>query len=117
MRLAALISLTLSACTNVHVNRAALVASTAALACDWGHTRHYAEGGWATTHDVNPVLGRTPSVRAVDGYFLGIALTNVLIWSLVPERWRLVVPAGVLAVQANAAAINLRNDTETMCGL
>lgn len=99
MRIACLITLTLSACTNVHVNRAALVASTAALACDWAQTRAAAERGWMRgLYEENPVLGPRPDPGLVDVYFLTSMIVNATAWVVMPPRYRLAFFA-VAAVQ------------------
>lgn len=102
----------------VHVNRAALIASTAALACDWRQTRGYAEQGWRDgARETNPMLGRTPSTSAVDLYFAGAAAVNIVLWSVLPQRWSITAPTTVLAVQANAVYRNINNGTGSVCAL
>jgi len=88
------------ACTNIHVNRASLVASSVALVCDWGQTRHMAASGWGTHMETNPLLGTKPTVGIVDGYFAATVLINSALWVALPERWRSIIPVAVIGVQA-----------------
>ncbi len=100
-------------CTNVHVNRTALVTSTAALACDWAQTRASAAEGWNQFVEENPVMGASPSVRVVDAYFLTVAAINTTIWYLLPERFKSVLPVGVTVAQAKT--IHHNNQTIGWC--
>jgi len=105
-----------AACT--HVNRATLIASTAALACDWAQTRSFAERGWALRSayggdylpklETNPIMGTAPSPMTVDLYFAGIAIANVALYLVVPESYRWLAPA-VLTV-SGARAIQNNNE-------
>lgn len=112
MRVAIVVMLALTGCANVHVNRATLVGSTASLALDWWKTRGYAADSWpGRSEETNPLMGRAPSTGRVDLYFASFVAVNAVVWYLMPERWRSVVPTGILAVQAQAAYRNIRNDT------
>lgn len=111
-----LVVLALVGCANVHVNRAALFASTLALACDAGQTLHASAGGWHDQVEQNPVMGSHPDETAVAGYFVGAIAVNTLAWLVTPERYRTVLPAAVVAVQANTIAGNVNNRTG-MCGM
>lgn len=123
----ALLALLLTACTNVHVNRAALVASTAALACDWGQTRSAATQGWRYHYENNPIMGPKPPVGYVDLYFGGIAITNALLWLVIPRRYRVFVPLAIFGIETRQAARNVDLNsnhyadgsmrTISMCGL
>jgi hypothetical protein len=111
---AIVIALVLSGCANVHVNRAALVASTAALALDWHYTRGAAASGWrcggASLEEVGmarAVIGQTPSARDVDVYFAASAVLNLAIWSVVPVRYKSAIPIGVIGIQAKAIVRNM----------
>lgn len=103
------------ACGNVRVNRATLIASTAALVCDWGQTRGAASGGWRTGIEVNPIMGPTPTVRSVDTYFMGAIMINAGLWLLTPERWRSAVPIAVTGVQVHTIAGNVSRGTTGLC--
>lgn len=109
MRLA-LLAMLLTACTNVHVNRAALVASTAALACDWHKTRTTAARDSMLYTEHNPLLGDDPSAGAVDMYFVSTIVINAAIWYVLPKRWRSVLPVVVATVQVtNETRDQMRN--------
>lgn len=99
-----------------HVDTAALIASTASLACDWGQTRSAADRGWASRIERNPILGPRPSTSQVDMYFGVTALLNVTLWTLLPKGWKSIVPAGVTAMEANTVYGN-RDTTVAKCGL
>jgi hypothetical protein len=53
----------------------------------------------AVYYEDNPVLGRTPSARDVDRYFLAAAAAQALVVHLLPERWRTHALQVSLAVQ------------------
>lgn len=98
----------------IHVDRAALVTSSAALACDWLQTRSAASSGWHEMSEGNPLLGSEPTPQAVDTYFAAVVLTNALLWYVTPARWRSAVPLGVVAVQTKTIARN--TPTTGLCG-
>ena len=102
-----------SACS--HVNRATLVASTAALACDWAQTRELAGDGWRTHRETNPMLGERPTTNVIDTYFLAAAIVNATVWAVMPERFRSVIAGGVAARQGLAIGRNLSEDASA-CG-
>lgn len=112
----ALLVLALSGCANVHVNRAALIASTLALACDWGQTNQAATHAemWPGNYETNPVLGGRPSPEAVDAYFVGAIAVNAALWLAMPARYRSAVPIAVTAMQA----VQVRNNMPqtSLCG-
>jgi hypothetical protein len=116
-RLLVVLALAMNGQACKHVNRATLVASTAAVACDWGHTRSYAAAGWPGVHESNPIMGREPTTGTVDLYFAYAIAANALVWLAMPEKYRSVVPIAVLGVQANTVARDVRVDTLTTCGL
>jgi hypothetical protein len=103
-------------CANIHVNRAALVASTLALACDAGQTMRAAREGWKGQFEQNPVMGSHPDQATVAGYFVGAIAINSLVWLVTPDRHKSIVPAGVIGVQAAAIHGNLQRSLG-MCGL
>lgn len=105
----------LAACTNVHVNRAALIASTAALSCDWAQTHAAADRGWQRRtesgqlmiqQEDNPLIGPHPSTGEVGAYFLGAIALNAAAWVFLPRRWSTAVFAGVVAAQATSIVTN-----------
>lgn len=97
-------------------NRAMLVASTATVVCDWAQTRGRASADWVGYRETNPMLGTTPSVMTVDGYFAIVAGFNALIWLAMPERYKSVVPTALIAVQADAIQYNV-SGRAGLCGL
>lgn len=105
---AALLALLLVGCSNVHVNRAALYASTAALACDWGQTRGAAELNWQYATEENPIMGPTPTTGTVDGYFAIIGMVNVLLFAAMPRRYRWIVPTVITGVQTTQIVRNVQ---------
>ena len=88
-------------------NGTALGVSSASLLCDWAQTRRASDAGWTMQHEQNPIMGRDPSSRTVDAYFLGAAALNVLAWRLMPRRWRVVIPSIVFVVQADSIRSNI----------
>lgn len=99
------------ACSLRAANTATLVASTAALACDWGQTRGVAsaasEGRWTLDYwEENPVMGPRPSTGDVDLYFAAAAALNAAAWVAIPRRYRWIIPSVVLAVQTAAIVQN-----------
>ena len=116
MRMLMVAVVLMTGCTNAWVNRGALIASTAALACDWGQTRGQAARGWGDRMEQNPMLGAEPTTAAVDTYFVSALALNAMIWYLAPARASAVIPAAVVAVQADAIAGNVGMGTG-MCGI
>lgn len=96
------------------VDVTALVASTAALACDWGQTRGVSQGGWMSggtftgnTKEYNPLLGASPSPRTLDLYFATTVVINAALWVALPKRWRSIVPAAVVGAEARTIYRNI----------
>lgn len=130
-RIAGVAMMMASACANVHVNRATLIASTAALACDWAQTRSSASTGWMRTADGgewvlrenNPILGPHPSTQAVDVYFASAAVVNLALWIILPVRYKSIMPLSLVAVESSAISGNVvftTNDqtrNSGICGL
>jgi hypothetical protein len=108
--------LSLLGCANMRVNRAALVASTLALACDAGQTMRAARGGWDGQAEGNPIMGPAPDQAMVAGYFVGAIAVNTLAWLVTPDKYRAVLPAAVVGVQARVIVGNASNNTG-WCGL
>lgn len=108
-----LVAALLSGCTNVHVNRAALVASTAALACDWNKTYRAANNGWRNgIRERNPMLGTTPSTTAVSAYFASTIVINAAIWIAIPPKWRSALPLAVMASQIANEIVDYRANSD-----
>lgn len=90
-----------SGCSYRAVNRVALGASLASLACDWAQTRAYSMSGWAEdSTETNPVLGPAPTPQRIDVYFASMAILTSIVWAVVPRRLDILVPVAVVAVQA-----------------
>ena len=88
------------------MNVAALITSTALLACDGAQTAKMAGEKWRTTWERNPVMGATPDTTTVGVYFASAVLINAAVWAVLPERYRAVLPAAVTGVEARTIADN-----------
>ena len=73
-------------------------AAVAALAADWGQTRHIAKNPNRFI-ETNPVLGSSPSVGKVDTYFVGAIVGTVALAHVLPGDWRQLFLGGVLALE------------------
>ncbi len=122
MRLAAVLCLAMAAGCGASgltiANHVALGVSSSALACDWQQTRRFAEVDWRQPvpganpeahafyrwSESNPMLGSHPSTGEVDAYFAGALAATLIAWRLLPQRYRIVVPIAVTAIQAKAIA-------------
>lgn len=55
---------------------------------DWGQTRNIVnrreEGYW----EINPILGKQPSIKRVDSYMAFSAIAHVGIAYVLPQKWR-----------------------------
>lgn len=101
-------------------NRAALIASTAMLACDWGQTRRAEAEGWGSgpgqLQERNPIMGSSPSATRIDNYFVAAAALNTLLWLVTPQRYRAAAPVAVTMWEARTVAVNARQGMG-VCGL
>jgi hypothetical protein len=99
-------------------NRATLVTSNALIACDWGQTRSAAETGWSHgLREANPILGPTPSVGQVDNYMAAALVGNAILWYVLPEKIKWIVPTVVTLTQANVVRGNYYTVPRGSCGL
>ena len=73
-------------------------AAVAALAVDWGQTRHIAKNPHRFAEQ-NPLLGPAPSVGKVDAYFVGAMVGTVALAHVLPGDWRQLFLGGVLALE------------------
>ncbi len=106
-----------SGCVSLtRVNQGLLVASTAALACDWGQTHRAAANGWGEFHEANPVMGTHPDTGVVNAYFVGTIAMNAIIWAVLPKAFKGIPAAGVIGFQTNTIINNTRN-IPGVCGL
>lgn len=107
-----LVVMLVTGCSNVHVNRATLIASTAALAADWYYTRGAASAGWDCGGKIEEsgaarmFIGSHPNAPSVDAYFGIAAIANAVIWMAMPKKYRSAVPFGLVAVQYDAVVNN-----------
>lgn len=94
------------------IDTTVLVASTAALAIDWRQTRNaaverWSGGRWEGGYPAQMTLGAHPSTHSVDGYFALAAATNIALWTILPARWRSVIPGIVIGAEVSTIAGNL----------
>lgn len=92
-----LVMVLLGGCADMRVNRTTLVVSTMAIAVDYAQTREMVSRGW---EEQNPMLGSRPNEAAIACYFFSAAALNAMAWLLVPDRWKSVIPLGVIGTQA-----------------
>jgi|WetSurMetagenome_2_1015567.scaffolds.fasta_scaffold715445_2 hypothetical protein len=72
----------------------------ALLLIDWRQTldRRYQES--------NPILGSHPSRAAVDGYFMGVIVAQLLVARLLPSRWRSVFQGVTIGIEGRSVVNN-----------
>lgn len=97
----------------VHADRAALVTSTATVACDWGYTHRAASDGWINkrgyiTREANPIMGENPDPGIVAIYFSAVLVANVALWYATPPKYRAIVPFALTVQQAELIHYNSR---------
>jgi len=80
-------------------------AAVAALAVDWGQTRHIAKNP-QRFNETNPLLGSAPSVGKVDAYFVGAMVGTVALAHVLPSDWRQLFLAGVLTLELGVVQQN-----------
>lgn len=80
-------------------------AALAALAVDWGQTRHIARNPHRFSEQ-NPILGTAPSVGKVDTYFVGAMVGTLAVAHLLPGDWRRMFLAGALTVELGVVQQN-----------
>jgi len=80
-------------------------AAVAALAVDWGQTRHIAKNPQRFA-ETNPILGPSPSVGKVDAYFVGAMVGTVALAHVLPGDWRQLFLGGVLALELSVVNQN-----------
>lgn len=93
------------------IDTTALVVSTVSLAVDWQMTHAAAAQGWrggyGNRREANPIMGPHPTTGMVNTYFLSTIVMNAALWYVLPPRYRSVIPAAVIGVQANTIAGNI----------
>ena len=77
----------------------------AALAVDWGQTRHIAKNP-LQFNETNPILGTNPSVGKVNAYFVGSMVGTIAIAHVLPSDWRQLFLGGVLALELGVTQQN-----------
>lgn len=88
-------------CSQPIIHRSTLIASTAALACDWADTSRMAHDSWRGHEEMNPLLGKKPTEYAVGIYFASAIALNAAIWYLIPGHAKSLIPIGVTAISAH----------------
>ena len=87
----------------------------ALMAVDWGQTRYIAQH--PEYYEVNPILGRHPSTKAVDLYFVGAMIVHPVISYLLPSKAeifgvtinpRRIWQAGTIVLELGCVANNAR---------
>lgn len=79
---------------------------------DWGQTRnivHRADTGCdgaPTCIERNPILGRNPSIKRVDSYFLFTAVAHTAISYALPPAWRRGWQYVTIGVEAGVVGYN-----------
>jgi hypothetical protein len=93
------------------LNVTTLVASTAMLAMDACQTHSAAAEGWSDGRseggNSRVIMGSHPGEGTVVAYFAGVAIANVAVWYLMPERWRSVVPGAIIGIQVPVVIGNM----------
>lgn len=90
-----------------------LAISTASLTLDWRQTSNAADERWSggrkeSGYITNITIGSHPSTHAVDYYFVATAVVNTALWSVLPKRWRSVIPGLVIGVEIPTIIGNLK---------
>lgn len=106
-RFAIIVALSMAcACSSNHFHHATLAVSTGALALDWQQTRERAAGNWRATHESNPLMGRKPTPFVVDAYFATTLVGNAVLWYVLPQRWKSVIPGVIIGVESPVITSN-----------
>ena len=87
--------------------RVLLATSTAAIACDWGMTRWMPktgayERGYA---ELNPIMGRNPSLGQIDAVFAGLIVANVASYFVLPKWAKAILYTSTTALEAGNVAL------------
>ena len=73
----------------------------ALLWVDAAQTRSIARQGWKGFYEVNPILGRQPSVGQINTYTAAAAVATLGVAAILPQRARRWFLAGAVAVEAS----------------
>lgn len=102
-----------SGCADLRFNASTLAVSTAVTLCDWNQTRHAAARQWHVGElpqwENNPILGRSPTVSAVNVYFTSSLIVNAVAWYLMPARWKSVIPGFLIGAESATVIGNMRS--------
>ena len=79
-------------------DKSLLAASTALLIIDWGQTRYIAKNP-TRFHELNPILGRHPSIGRVNTYFAGAIIGNYLLADWLGPTNRKLYLGGITALE------------------
>ena len=66
------------------------------------------DGDWEFMTERNPILGKHPSLRRVDAYFILSGVAHVAIARSLPERWRRVFLVSAVTLEAYCVGNNIR---------
>lgn len=87
--------------------RVLLATSTAAIACDWGMTRWMPRtGAYERGYvELNPIMGRNPSLTQIDAVFTGLIIANVASYWLLPRWAKAILYTSTTALEAGNIAM------------
>ena len=84
-----------------------LIASTVAMVVDWRQTVYIANHP-GRYWECNPILGRHPSEREVNLYFVGAVIGKIIVAHILPSKWRKIWLTGMMVVSVGCVGNNLR---------
>ncbi len=84
-----------------------LATSTAAIACDWGMTRWMPKtGGYEMGYaELNPIMGRNPSLGQIDAVFVGLIAANLASYWVLPKWAKAILYTSVTGLEAGNIAM------------
>lgn len=71
---------------------------------DWGQTRYVAKH--PEFHEINPLIGKHPSIGRVNNYFAISIPVNIAFSALVPSKYRSLWQTGRMMVQVSVVSYN-----------
>lgn len=86
-------------------DKALFATSSALLVIDWGQTRYIAKHP-NRFYEKNVLLGKHPSVRAVNAYFIGALVGNYLLTDRLDRPYRTYFQAGLIGLELVVTASN-----------
>jgi len=72
---------------------------------DWAQTR-YAARHPAQFYEINPIIGKHPSVKEVDRYFIGSLAVKNTIFFILPEKYQPIWAMGMTTISVGLIAHN-----------